>query len=53
MKKLLMKIEYGVGYLLSIVKAWMLLQLLHILSLFGNEEAKTAYKVARYKFHHL
>ena len=54
MKNLLLKISYWISWKLSVIRAWILLQTLHVMSkLDGSEEARTMYEVARYKFHHL
>ena len=54
MKNLLLKTSYWISWKLSVIRAWILLQTLHVMSkLDGSEEARTMYEVARYKFHHL
>ena len=52
MNNLLLKIGYWMSWKMSVIRAWVLLQILHIMSkIDGSEEARTMYEVARYKFH--
>jgi hypothetical protein len=54
MKNYILKIKYWFSWKLSIIKAWILLQELHVMYLMDkSDEARTMYEVARYKFHHL
>ena len=48
------KIKFGIGYCIATAKEWFWLQVLHLLAIIDKTgEARNAYNVARYKFHHL
>ena len=54
MRNFLLKIEYGVGYLVATAREWFWLQVLHLLAITDKTgEARKQYNIARYKFHHL
>ena len=54
MKDLMLKFSYGFAYILATIWAWILLQGLHIASIFDKSgEARKEYLIAKYKFHHL
>ncbi len=54
MKNLLLKIEYGIGYMVATAREYFWLQVLHLLAILDKSgEARKQYNIARYKFHHL
>jgi hypothetical protein len=54
MENLLLKIEYGVGYMVATAREYFWLQVLHLLAVLDKSgEARKQYNIARYKFHHL
>ena len=54
MRNYILKISYWFSWKLSVLRAWILLQELHVMYLMDkSEEARTMYETARYKFHHL
>lgn len=53
-KKIFLKLKYGIGYCLATVREYFWLQVLRLLAVLDKSgEARKQYNIARYKFHHL